>query len=72
MTRLIGRCGVAVGAALIGSFAVSGVAGAQDLAVTNVRVIVGSGPVISSGTIIVRGGKIASVSAGRRARRGCA
>jgi imidazolonepropionase-like amidohydrolase len=70
MTRLIGRCGVAVGAALIGSFAVSGVAGAQDLAVTNVRVIVGSGPVISSGTIIVRGGKIASVSAGPASTQG--
>ncbi len=37
---------------------------AQDVAVTNVRVIVGNGPVIDSGTIIVRGGKIASVSPG--------
>jgi imidazolonepropionase-like amidohydrolase len=37
---------------------------AQDVAVTNARVIVGSGQVIESGTIIVRGGKIASVSAG--------
>jgi imidazolonepropionase-like amidohydrolase len=42
----------------------AGSAAAQDLAVTNVRVIVGAGPVIESGTIIVRGGKIASVSAG--------
>jgi imidazolonepropionase-like amidohydrolase len=39
-------------------------AAAQDVAITNARVIVGSGQVIESGTIIVRGGKIASVSAG--------
>jgi imidazolonepropionase-like amidohydrolase len=41
-----------------------GVAGAQDVAITNARVIVGNGQVIESGTIIVRAGKIASVSAG--------
>jgi imidazolonepropionase-like amidohydrolase len=43
---------------------VAGSAAAQDVAITNVRVIAGAGPVIESGTIIVRGGKIASVSAG--------
>jgi imidazolonepropionase-like amidohydrolase len=37
---------------------------AQDLAITNARIIVGTGPVIDSGTIIVRGGKIASVATG--------
>jgi imidazolonepropionase-like amidohydrolase len=37
---------------------------AQDVAITNARVIVGSGQVIESGTIIVRGGKIVSVGAG--------
>jgi imidazolonepropionase-like amidohydrolase len=37
---------------------------AQDLAITNARVIVGNGTVITSGTLIVRGGKIVSVSAG--------
>jgi imidazolonepropionase-like amidohydrolase len=37
---------------------------AQDVAITNARVIVGNGTVIDSGTVIVRGGKIASVSAG--------
>jgi imidazolonepropionase-like amidohydrolase len=37
---------------------------AQDLAITNAHIIVGNGNVIQSGTIIVRGGKIASVAAG--------
>ena len=37
---------------------------AQDVAITNARIIVGSGPVIPSGTIVVRDGKIASVGAG--------
>jgi imidazolonepropionase-like amidohydrolase len=37
---------------------------AQDVAITNARVIVGNGTVIDSGTIIVRGGKIVSVAAG--------
>ena len=40
------------------------VAVAQDVAITNARIIVGSGQVIESGTIIVRGGKIVSVTAG--------
>ena len=37
---------------------------AQDVAITNVRIIVGNGAVVPSGTIIVRGGKIVSASAG--------
>jgi imidazolonepropionase-like amidohydrolase len=37
---------------------------AQDLVLTNVRVIVGNGTVIGQGTIVVRGGRIASVSPG--------
>jgi len=37
---------------------------AQDLAITNARVFAGNGTVINSGTLIVRGGKIVSVSAG--------
>jgi imidazolonepropionase-like amidohydrolase len=39
-------------------------AAAQDVAITNVRIIVGSGQVIDSGTIIVKGGKIVSVTSG--------
>jgi len=37
---------------------------AQDLVITNARIIVGSGAVINSGSIVVRGGKIVSASAG--------
>src|SRR6516165_1704480 len=37
---------------------------AQDVAITNARIVVGNGTVINSGTLIVRGGKIVSVSAG--------
>jgi imidazolonepropionase-like amidohydrolase len=50
-----------VGAA---SLAVPQSAAAQDVAITNARIIVGSGQVIDSGTIIVRGGKIVSVTPG--------
>jgi enamidase len=37
---------------------------AQDLAITNARIVVGNGTVIDSGTVIVRGGRIVSASAG--------
>jgi imidazolonepropionase-like amidohydrolase len=37
---------------------------AQDLVITNVRVVVGNGTVINQGSIVVRGGRIAGVSAG--------
>jgi imidazolonepropionase-like amidohydrolase len=37
---------------------------AQDVAITNARVIVGNGTVIDLGTVIVRSGKIVSVSSG--------
>src|ERR1043165_7625794 len=39
-------------------------ASAQDVAITNARIVVGTGQVIESGTIVVRGGTIASVGAG--------
>ena len=39
-------------------------AAAQDAAITNVRIIVGSGQVIESGTIIVRSGSIVTVTPG--------
>jgi len=37
---------------------------AQDLAITNARIIVGNGNVINPGTIVIRGGRIASVGPG--------
>ena len=43
---------------------------AQDLAITNARIVVGNGQVINSGTIVVRGGKIVSASAGAAATQG--
>ena len=48
----------------------AGVATAQDVAITNARIIVGSGQVMNSGPIIVRGGKIVSVSQGPAATQG--
>jgi imidazolonepropionase-like amidohydrolase len=54
------------GAFVVATFAlgVPHIAAAQDVAITNARIIVGTGQVIESGTIIVRGGTIASVTAG--------
>lgn len=37
---------------------------AQDLTITNARIVAGNGTVIERGSIVVRGGKIASVAAG--------
>src|SRR6187397_2024322 len=37
---------------------------AQDLTITNARIVVGNGTVIERGSIVVRGGKIVSASAG--------
>ncbi len=38
---------------------------AQDLVINNVRIIVGNGNVIEQGSIVIRGGRIASVAPGR-------
>ncbi len=56
----------AAGLAFFASMAVLGAASAaaQDVAITNVRIVVGDGSVIDSGTIIVRDGRIAEVGAG--------
>jgi imidazolonepropionase-like amidohydrolase len=45
-------------------------AAAQNVAITGARIIVGNGTVIDSGTIVVREGKIASVTAGPADARG--
>src|SRR5215475_2969708 len=46
------------------------VAIAQDVAITNVRIVVGTGSVVDSGTIVVRGGKIVSVGPGAASTQG--
>jgi len=43
---------------------------AQDLVITNARIIVGNGTVINRGSIVVRGGRLASVSAGNATAQG--
>jgi imidazolonepropionase-like amidohydrolase len=45
-------------------------ASAQDIAITNARIVVGNGTVINSGTVIVRAGKIVSVSEGAAGTQG--
>ena len=62
MKKLCSRC-VLAGFVAVGTL-VPSVTLAQDVAITNARIIVGSGQVIDSGTIVVRGGRIVSVSAG--------
>ncbi len=41
---------------------------AQELTITNARIIIGNGQVIDNGSIVVRGGRIASVAAGKPAQ----
>jgi imidazolonepropionase-like amidohydrolase len=55
-----------VSAAIAACLVLAGVAplAAQDLTITNPRIVVGNGSVIDRGSIVVRGGKIASVGAG--------
>ncbi|HEY5665451.1 MAG TPA: amidohydrolase family protein [Gammaproteobacteria bacterium] len=43
---------------------------AQDVAITNARIIVGNGEVIESGTIVVRDGRIAEIGSGTMSTRG--
>ena len=43
---------------------------AQDVAIVNAEIVVGNGEVIDSGTIVVRGGRITEVTAGRANTRG--
>ena len=55
---------------MLASLALPCRAGAQDLVIANARIIVGNGSVIESGTLVVRSGRIASVSAGSTAPAG--
>jgi len=55
---------------VLGSLALPCRAGAQDLVISNARIIVGTGSVIESGTLVVRSGRIATVGAGATAPAG--
>jgi imidazolonepropionase-like amidohydrolase len=55
---------------MLASLALPCRAGAQDLVISNARIIVGNGPVIEAGTLVVRSGRIASVGAGTAAPAG--
>src|SRR5688572_25570687 len=50
--------------AFMGSLGMAPRLAAQDLVISNARIIVGTGEVIEQGSIVVRGGRIASVAAG--------
>jgi imidazolonepropionase-like amidohydrolase len=52
---------VALVSVMLASLALPWRADAQDLVISNARIIVGNGSVIESGTLVVRGGRIASV-----------
>ena len=64
------KTSLAAALALVSLGGVAPMLSAQDLAITNARIIVGNGMVIDQGTIVVRGGRIASVSAGTTAAPG--
>ncbi len=55
---------IAIVSALLVAGALAGPASAQNLVITNARIIVGDGQVIEKGAVVVRDGKIASVTAG--------
>jgi imidazolonepropionase-like amidohydrolase len=66
MKTLVSRCAIAVAAVCLpaaGGFA-------QDLVITNGRILDGTGKVVDRGHVVVRGGRIASVSAGAPAASG--
>jgi len=55
---------IALAAVMAAGLAAAQPAGAQNLVVSGARVIVGDGQVIENGSVVVSGGKIASVAAG--------
>ena len=66
MTALHRRLALVVVITLAGASSLA----AQDLAINNVRIIVGTGQVIEQGTIVIRAGRIVSTSAGNTAAPG--
>jgi imidazolonepropionase-like amidohydrolase len=66
MKTLVSRCAIAAAAVCLPAAA----AFAQDLVITNGRILDGTGRVLDRGHVVVRDGKIASVSAGAPAASG--
>jgi imidazolonepropionase-like amidohydrolase len=64
------RIPVLLGLTYLSFWGAIGPAHAQNIAITNVRIIVGNGDVMESGTIVVRDGRIAVVSDGNADTRG--
>jgi imidazolonepropionase-like amidohydrolase len=64
------RIPVLLGLTFLGLCGAFGPVSAQNVAITNVRIIVGNGDVTESGTIVVRDGRIAAVSDGNADTRG--
>jgi imidazolonepropionase-like amidohydrolase len=60
MTRLFSR-GLLTALLILG---VAHAAAAQDVTITNARIVVGNGQVIERGSVVVRGGRITSVASG--------
>jgi imidazolonepropionase-like amidohydrolase len=68
--RTLRTFGIATGTLILAVVTLPATVAAQDLAITNARIIVGDGTVIDSGSIIVRGGKIVSVAKGSASTQG--
>ena len=62
MTSLVSRARVRLAAAL--ALGAASIGFTQDLTITNARIVVADGTVIERGSIVVRGGRIASVAPG--------
>lgn len=57
-----------LGLLAVGALAWGTAAGAQEVTITNARILDGTGKVIERGSVVIRGGKIASVAAGAPAQ----
>src|SRR5271155_5269399 len=62
--RRIARSAFLCTASIVAIFATAQESQAQNLVITNARIIVGNGQVIEQGSIVVRDGRIVSVSRG--------
>jgi imidazolonepropionase-like amidohydrolase len=61
--RVFAKVSTVISTLLVAGFAAS-VVSAQNLVITNARIIVGDGQVIEKGAVVVRDGKIAAVTSG--------